>query len=143
MTEMMDMAPVADVTVTAGSGDPFEAFFPGATIELVEGFQGGWHFEIRVHITPEAIDTATTELEIHGRLKASGEEIATIYLEPGPSFWVPDADGWTATIPPMVTPAFEYPSEWIGQDVVFDLLLSHGQAQSAETTVELLLVDDV
>ncbi len=135
--------PVIEGDAYLGIGAPFEEFTPNQEIELVSGFQGGWHIDVNLLTDARlAQSTLASELEAHAR-SANGDDMFTTILELDPSYWVQTDDGWLLVIPSLAMDVFEYPTDWVDQPFTLDVTVTLGNGQMLSVTIDLILVDDV
>lgn len=125
-----------------GGGDTFSPFNPGAPLEIVQGFQGGIHLEIRVRVVVVGATAPAGRIfgDLSAKTFAGGAGVGAISVKDYPLEKVPGlAD--TFESPPI--PVFFFTSQaapYTGLTASLDVTFDH-LGKSGQQTTTVLLID--
>ncbi len=120
-----------------------EAFVEGQEVELVSGFQGGYHIDVVLFVEtlPEVTDGITRARVRHVE---TSERFAGITADIFAENWRVDPEGgFVYSIPPVVTDGFSYPSDAIGDPIELEVTTTMDDGTEARDIVRLVLVDEI
>lgn len=123
--------------------EPFSSSW--TEVELVSGFQGGWHIDVAVRLEGAGITPALLDSRIRaiGEHLESGDELLRAELNLDDGYWEHEGDVWILRVPPLAITPFEYPEAWIDTSIHLDITLILANGQVLENEVELILVDEI
>lgn len=128
---------------TMEGGSSFEAYATAtAEIELVHGFQGGYHVEPALYVTGVGESAPDTSIDYLVERAGSGEQLSrdTSY-DIGPRGWTEYEDGYLHRSNPVIFD-IEQPDEVVGDPVTLEVTVDIVDGAELTRTVEGTIVDE-
>lgn len=143
MPDPGDTDPPGDLDVVLRPrGAGAEAYTDGQEVELVSGFQGGYHIDVNL-----AVDELPAEANGIARARvrrvADGQRFAGVTAELFAENWRVVSDGIVYSLPPLTTDGFAYPDEAIGERIELEVTVTMDDGAEDRDVIELVLIDDI